>query len=143
MSNVLILVETLQGSVRRAAFAGISMGQQVAQHTGGSLNLVLIGQNVAAAAAEVAGFGASKIFVAQGDAYKNDLVETGCNALEAAVKACQATVVAASSSSLSKDLLPRLASRLGAGMASDVLSVVDGKTFTRPMWAGNITATSR
>jgi electron transfer flavoprotein alpha subunit len=37
-------------------------------------------------------------------------------------------------------MLPRLAARLDAAMASDVMAVVDAKTFKRPMWAGNVTA---
>jgi electron transfer flavoprotein alpha subunit len=58
-----------------------------------------------------------------------------------AQKACGATVIAAAASSSAKDMLPRLSARLGAGMASDVMQVVDGSTFKRPMWAGNVVAT--
>jgi electron transfer flavoprotein alpha subunit len=141
MSNVLVLVETLNKKVKKAAFAGITMGQEVAKHTGGELHLVLIGQDVAGAAEEVKAFGAKKIYVVEGTAFANYLAESYTPALQAAHKASGATVVAASSTSLSKDMLPRFAARVGAGMASDVLLVIDGKTFTRPMWAGNITAT--
>lgn len=141
MSNVLVLVETLGGKVKKAALAGITMGQQVAKHSGGQLHLLLIGQGVTAAADELKDVGAHKVHVVDGPAFAHDLAEIWVQALAAAQKATGATVVAASSTSLSKDVLPRLAGRLGAGMASDVLSVVDGKTFTRPMWAGNITAT--
>ena len=41
---------------------------------------------------------------------------------------------------LGKDLFPRVAQGLGAGQASDVLEFVQGGTFKRPMYAGNIIA---
>lgn len=141
MSNVLVFVETQAGTVKKAALAGITMGQQVAAKSGGQLHLLLIGDNVTAAADAVKDVGAHAIHVVQGAPFAHYLSEVWVQALQAAQKATGATVVAASSTSLSKDLLPRLAGRLGAGMASDVLSVLDHKTFTRPMWAGNITAT--
>jgi electron transfer flavoprotein alpha subunit len=58
-----------------------------------------------------------------------------------AQKASNATMVAATAGSTSRDLLPRAATRLGAAMISDVLSFIDAKTFKRPMWAGNVVAT--
>ncbi len=38
---------------------------------------------------------------------------------------------------MAKDLIPRLAAKLSAGMASDIMGFEDGK-FTRPVWAGNV-----
>lgn len=141
MSNVLIFVETHDKKVKKVAFAGIAMGQQVAAHAGGNLHLVLVGHELGAAAAEVKGFGAAAVHVVDAPHFANYLAESYTQALQAVAQDCGATVVAASSTSTSKDMLPRLAARWGAGMASDVLSVVDAKTYTRPMWAGNITAT--
>lgn len=141
MSHVLVFVETHAGLVKKAAFAAITMGQQAAKATGGELHLLLIGENVAAAANEIKDCGAAKIHVVEAAAFAHYLAETWVQAVAAVQKATSAALVVATSTSLSKDLLPRLAGRLQAGMASDVMSVIDGKTFTRPMWAGNITAT--
>jgi electron transfer flavoprotein alpha subunit len=52
-----------------------------------------------------------------------------------------ASVVLATATAIGKDLLPRVAVRLGAGMASDVTAIVDAKTYLRPMYAGNAIAT--
>jgi electron transfer flavoprotein alpha subunit len=40
-----------------------------------------------------------------------------------------------------KDIAPRVAGRLGAGVASDILAVVSANQFKRAMWAGNAIAT--
>ena len=141
MSNVLVFVETQDKRVKKVALAGITMGQQVAGHSGGKLHLVLIGHDLSAAVAEIKSFVAATVHVVDAPHFANYLAESYTQALQAVASDCQATVVAASSTSTSKDMLPRLAARMSAGMASDVLAVVDAKTYTRPMWAGNITAT--
>lgn len=141
MANVLVFVETQQSGPKKASLSAITFGQQVAQKSGGKLFLALLGQGVGAHAAHVNAYGAEKIYVVDRAELLNPLAESYTAALHAVQKACGAEVVAAASSSTSKDFLPRLAAKLGAGMASDVLAVVDDKTFKRPMWAGNVVAT--
>lgn len=141
MANVLVFIETQHNAVKKASFAAISFGQQVAQKSGGKLFFALLGKGVAASAKEVAGFGAEKIYVVDKAELENPLAESYTAALGAVQKACGAEVIGAAASSTAKDFLPRLAARLDAGMASDVLAVVDDKTFKRPMWAGNVVAT--
>ncbi|WP_025557981.1 electron transfer flavoprotein subunit alpha/FixB family protein [Vibrio parahaemolyticus] len=43
----------------------------------------------------------------------------------------------ANSSSKGKDLAPRIAAKCGVGQLSDIVQVVDDKTFIRPIYAGN------
>ena len=43
----------------------------------------------------------------------------------------------ATSSSKGKDLAPRIAAKCGVGQISDIVQVVDDKTFIRPIYAGN------
>ena len=51
-------------------------------------------------------------------------------------------IVVATATAIGKDLLPRVAARLGAGMASRHHRHVDADgTFERPMYAGNVIAT--
>src|SRR5690606_5835446 len=54
-----------------------------------------------------------------------------------------ATFVGGASTAFGKDLLPRVAARLEAAMATDVVAIAgDGAaiTYHRPMWAGNVIA---
>jgi len=141
MSNVLVLVEQAGGKPKKASLPGITFGQHVAAKTGGALHLCVIGGSDAKAAASALGtYGAAKVYVIEGPAFEHAVVEAWTSALAAAAKACGATVIGAATSSTTKDVMPRLSGRLDAAMASDVLEVIDGSTFKRPMWAGNVVA---
>jgi electron transfer flavoprotein alpha subunit len=47
----------------------------------------------------------------------------------------------ATATAMGKDLMPRLAARLNAPMASEIIAINDDGTFVRPMYAGNALAT--
>ncbi len=141
MSNVLIVLDFNDSAVKKGSLPGITFGKEMAAKSGGELNLLLVGKGAAAAADSAAAFGAAKVFTVEGEAFDHCLSEAATKAVIQAAEACGAKYIASTSGSTSKDILPRVAARLEAAMASDVLSVVDDKTFTRPMWAGNVIAT--
>lgn len=141
MSNVLVVVEHVDGKLKKSALPGITFGQAYAQASGGQFHIGLVGADVAAAAEDAKGYGAAQVHCIGHECFEHYLAESYAPALEELVKAADATMVAMVASSTSKDVLPRLAVGLGAAMASDVEAIVDAKTFRRPMWAGNVVAT--
>jgi electron transfer flavoprotein alpha subunit len=52
-------------------------------------------------------------------------------------------VVLAPSSTFGRDVLPRVAALLGGPQVSDIMEVLDGRTFKRPAYAGNVIETVR
>jgi electron transfer flavoprotein alpha subunit len=69
---------------------------------------------------------------------QNYLAETYAPIVVRLAKDKGATVVAGTATNLGKDLLPRVAGLLDAGMASDVTAILGKKQFKRPMQAGNV-----
>jgi electron transfer flavoprotein alpha subunit len=65
------------------------------------------------------------------------LAETWAPVLVAAIKKIDAAALVASATSTGKDILPRAAGLMGAGMASEIVAVSGAKTFRRPTYAGN------
>ena len=141
MSNVLIFVEQAGGELKKASLSAVTFGQELAAKRGGELHLALVGSGLDAAAGEAKGFGAAKVHVVDNACFENYQAESYVEALSAVAGACSASMIAAATSSTTKDFLPRLAAKLDAAMASDVLEVVANNQFKRPMWAGNVIAT--
>ncbi len=142
MANVLLVAEQSGGHLRKATFHAISAGRELARRTGGKLHLALLGKGVAALGKELEPFGA-EVHVADAPPLEHYLAESFAPVVADVAGAAQASYVGAAASAFGKDLLPRVAARLGAAMATEVLGFGgEGAqvTFRRPMWAGNVLA---
>ena len=140
--NVLIVAEQFQGAVRKATLNALSAGRELARRTGGKLHVVVLGKGIGPVASELAQYGA-EVHVADSAALEHPLAEAHAPVVAEVAKAVQATYVGAAATAYGKDLLPRAAARLGAGMATEVLGFGGegaSVTFRRPMWAGNVLA---
>jgi electron transfer flavoprotein alpha subunit len=141
MGNVLIVVETHAGALRTASLPAITFGKQLAEKAGGLVSLLVIGKDVGKAAEEAAKFGAAEVLVADDAKLEHYLAETYAPIVAKVAKDKGATHIAATSTSTGKDLLPRVAATLDAGLVSDVIAIVSATSFKRPMMAGNVIAT--
>jgi len=144
MSNVLIVAEQQpDGQLRKATLNALTAGQQLAQKSGGELHAVILGADVNALAQELAGYGVKAVHAANAPAFEHYVAEAFAPAVSELAKSLSATFVGAASTAFGKDLLPRVAARLDAAMATDVVAI-DGSgsdiTYHRPMWAGNVIA---
>ncbi|MEO1229761.1 MAG: electron transfer flavoprotein subunit alpha/FixB family protein [Myxococcota bacterium] len=142
MSNVLIVAEHADGALSKASLTCISFARQAAQRTGGEVHGLVAGHGSQAVADELAKY-VSKVFHADHEALAHGIAEAEAKAIQAATLASGATVVCMGATAHGKDALPRAAALVGAGMASDIMGIVDGDklAFVRPIQAGNIIAT--
>jgi electron transfer flavoprotein alpha subunit len=142
MANVLIVAEQSGGAVRKATLHAISAGRELARRAGGALHLAVLGHGIGAVAEELAGYGA-EVHAADAPVLEHPLAEAYAPVVAELARAAQASYVGAAATALGKDLLPRVAARLEAGMATEVMGFggEGGEvTFRRPMWAGNVLA---
>jgi electron transfer flavoprotein alpha subunit len=140
--NGLIVAEQVNGGLRKAALHAVSAGRELARRTGGKLHLALLGAGVAKLGDELAAYSAD-VHVADAPALEHAVAEAYTPVIAEIAKTAQATFVGAAATAFGKDLLPRVAARLGAGMATEVLGFggdAAAVTFRRPMWAGNVLA---
>ena len=95
--------------------------------------------DVAAAAARIEGVGT--VLVADNPAYAQQLAE----ALAALVLSLAGDygVLMAAASTTGKNFLPRVAAKLDVAQISEIVTVIDGSTFERLIYAGNALATVR
>lgn len=138
MPNVLVVAEAAEGKLKKTTHSAVTFAKKAAAAVGGTYDLLLIGDGVAAAAADAAALGAAKVLVAEDASLKGYVAERYAPTVADLGKGY--AVVVGTASAFGKDLLPRVAARLGAGYAGDITEVLveDGKlAYKRPMFAGN------
>jgi electron transfer flavoprotein alpha subunit len=139
MANVLVVAELAEdGKLKKSTLSAITFARQALPAVGGSLNILVLGASTAAAAAELAGFGAAKIITVEDASLAKYTAEHYAPSVVAAAQGM--SLVVATATSYGKDLLPRVAARLDAAYAGDCSGVAadGGKlVYKRPMFAGN------
>jgi electron transfer flavoprotein alpha subunit len=140
MSNVLVVAEHLHGKFPKTTLVGVAAGKILAEKSGGKAIGIVLGKGVDALATELASYGIDVVAV-DGPQFEHYVADTYTAAIADVAKQKNAEDVVATATAIGKDLMPRLAARLGAAMMSDISGIVDGTTFIRPMWAGNLFAT--
>jgi electron transfer flavoprotein alpha subunit len=113
-----------------------------AKALGGEVHVLVVGNGcraVAEAAAKLAGVG--KVLLAEAKAYEHMLAEPVA-ALIASLAAPYEALVAASTS-MGRNIMPRVAALLDVMQISDLTKVLAADTFERPIYAGNAIETVR
>src|SRR5437868_13430528 len=117
MGNVLAFCESQNGQLRTSALANLSFAREAAKAHGGDVVILLVGPEAAATAAAAAKF-APKVVTVDDPGLASYLAETYAPVVASVAKAEGATVVTATATAVGKDLIPRVAALLDAGMAS-------------------------
>jgi electron transfer flavoprotein alpha subunit len=145
MSNdVLVIAEIREGTPKKISFEMLGEGKRIAEKLGGSVQAIALGHGVGDAASSLAHYGADKVFVADDSTLEHYTAEGYANVLANLIEQTQPALVLLGATTTGKDLAPRLAARLGVGLASDCtgFAVQDGELLlTRPIYAGKAIAT--
>ena len=144
MATILTFAEQRDGKLRRAALETVSEARRLAGPLGATVAAVVIGPGGESLAGELAAHGADAVHVFDDPGFAAYATESYARALAQAVGETKASVVLIPFTATGKDLAPRVAAKLGAGLASDcvALAVKDGRlTARRPMYAGKAYAT--
>lgn len=135
MGKVLVFAEQTNGKLKRSSIELL----QAAAKSGNTVVAAVFGTHAGDVAAAAGHNGASEVHVVKDaalDAYNPELFTANVAAL---VEKVQPSIILASASSTGKDLFPRVAARLGAGVASDCTELTisgDSITATKPMYSG-------
>ncbi|MGH8095133.1 MAG: electron transfer flavoprotein subunit alpha/FixB family protein, partial [Chthoniobacterales bacterium] len=139
-AKTLILVEHDRRQVKRPSLHAISAARQV----GDDFALLLLGHALDEMANSLANYGASAVLVADDAALAEPLAGRYAAVIADAFQKISATTLLGTSSTFSKDILPRAAALLDAPMLTDVLAIEnkDGAiSYRRPISAGSLLAT--
>ncbi|AJQ54909.1 FAD-binding protein [Aeromonas hydrophila] len=133
--SVLIIAEHHQGQLADNVARLVTAGSQL----GGEVHLLLLGQGLTEAGEQAAALqGVSRVLLAEHPMLAEGLSDGVDPLLAHIARDYQHCLMAASTQG--KDLLPRVAARLGVEMLSEVTGIESGDTFLRPIYAGNAVA---
>lgn len=141
MSKVLVFSEFQVSGLKRSSQELL----QFAASTGRPVVALALGSSASQAAAQLAHHGAQEVLVCKDPSYDAYNPELFAAAVAEAIQKTGATLVLASASSAGKDLFPRVAAKLGAGMVSDgtALTVSDEVVkVKKPLYSGKCFATA-
>ncbi|CAE7388329.1 ETFA [Symbiodinium sp. CCMP2592] len=137
----LLLAEHNNQTLNKATLHAVTAASKLPGCT--SVDLLVAGKGCGEVAKEGAtAQGVSKVLLAEADPLEHPVADTLAELLESLQKQNSYKCVAAVSSSLAKETLPRLAASLDVQPITDILEVAeeDG-VYRRPMYAGNAIAT--
>jgi electron transfer flavoprotein alpha subunit len=141
MGDVLVLAEHRNGHFPKTTLVGINAGLEMARKRSGNCIVVAIGDRVDTLVGELAKYDVSKVIGLEDPRLVTTLADAAAQAVAALVKKIGAETVIASATAMTKDLMPRVAARLDAPMASEIIAINDDGSMVRPMYAGNVLAT--
>jgi len=137
MANVLVFSETNKGNVKPVTL------EILGKLAGQTVDVAVIGDLGDDQVKVLAEHGAAKVHKLKGDNLDKYSPEGYANALHGFISGGSYDYVMTGATSMAKDMVPRLATKFDAGMASDCVNFVfEGDTFngTRPLFAGKCLA---
>jgi electron transfer flavoprotein alpha subunit len=140
MSNgILVLCEHDGGTFKKTAAELLSHARSLAI---GPVTALVLGHD---GGAELGAYGADKVLTVTGDAFSHHTTGAFVSALQAAIAAVSPAAVLAPASAAALDGMPRLAARLGLGLATEIseLRNDDGLVARRRMFGGRAFADVR
>ena len=137
--GVLIFAEQREGDLKPASLEAVTLGRELKNQIGGDLSVAVIGAKSSSLSSEFKQYGVDRVYVAESEELKYYDGERYSAILTEAVSKAQPSVLIAVASAMGKDIAPRIASSLDAGLATDCtgVEVSGGKVIaTRPVYAG-------
>ena len=144
MANILVIAEHDDGQLKLTTLSAIAFARKVVADAGGSFDILIPGESVGSTAESLRNYGASGVLVADHALLKHPLADKSAPVIAEVASQRRSTIVVGAASTFSKDILPRAAALLDAGMVSDVVDVRrdgDDFIFKRVLFAGNAIAT--
>jgi electron transfer flavoprotein alpha subunit len=140
MAEVLVLVDAVDGTVKKATLELLAAAKQLGEPAA----VVAGGPGAAAGLTEQLGkYGATKVYVAESDDIAGYSVAPKAEALAAVAEQAAPAAVLVSSTSENKEIAARLALKLGSGLIYDAVGLDGSGNVTQQIFGASITTTSK
>ena len=145
MAGVLVLAEVGNGRIQSSSLELLAAARKLADSLGEDVGAALLGGDSSGHADTAIAHGADRVFVVDDPLLADSQIDAHLAAYEHATGEASASVVLVGRTPNGRDIGPRLAFRLGVGVAQDCVDLdVDSETgrvvATRPVYGGNALA---
>ena len=133
--KALVLAEAREGALRNVSFEAIAAAKQLTD----DVTAVVIGDHMQSLAQELGEYGASRVLVVEDDRLKHYTPDGYGQVLRQLIEQENPEMIVLGHTALGKDIAPKLAARLDAGLISDVVSIEGSgrdAEFVRPIYSG-------
>ncbi|HEX7574301.1 MAG TPA: electron transfer flavoprotein subunit alpha/FixB family protein, partial [Bacteroidota bacterium] len=137
--NVLAFAEERGGKFKKSSLETIRAGRRLADTLGGEFAVLVAGSGVTAAAPGLGRYGAGRVIAVDDPKLARHSNTAIAKVIAEVARSEGATLVFLPASQMGKDIAPRVAIKLGAGLAADCVALrADGNDIiaTRPVFAG-------
>ena len=139
--NIWVFVEVVNGAPKNVGLELIAPAKKLAADAGEQAVAVVIGGAVDTAVAAATSYGIDSLIVVDDADFADYSTDAYTNAFAALVAKYDPAAILFGATSNGRDLAPRLAARLGAGLAADCTAIerdATGLVFTRPTYSGRM-----
>ena len=136
---ILVVAEQRDSKIKKSSFEAVGAAKMLADELKGSCMALVVGSGVEAVAGDLGAYGASRVLVVDSPKLARHSNSAYAKVIAEVAAKEQAAIVLLPASQMGKDLAPRVAVKLNAGLAADcvALRVENGNVIaTRPVFAG-------
>jgi electron transfer flavoprotein alpha subunit len=137
--KIIVFAEERGGKFKKSSFEAVQAAAGIAQTLGAEVCGLVVGSDVSTIAPELGRYGIGRVIAVDDPALRRHANTAWAKAIAEVARKEEASIVMLSASQMGKDLAPRVAAKLEAGLAADcvALSVEGGEVrATRPVFAG-------
>lgn len=136
---ILVFIETREGKIKKSSLEALSEAKRRGDELGSEVAAALLGAVMDCLNPDVFSYGAAKVFLLENARLGAYSSQGYAAALHELAQELRPKAIFFAATAMGKDLAPRLAAKLGVGLASDCtkVAVQEGRLeFTRPIYAG-------
>jgi electron transfer flavoprotein alpha subunit len=144
--KILVFAEQRDAAFKKSAFEAVQKGASLAQSAGGECVALVAGSGIAGAASALGAYGAARVLAVDMPSLAAHSSTAVAKVIAEIARREAAVVILLSATQMGKDLAPRVAHALDAGVAADcvALEMTNGELIaTRPVYAGKALADVR
>ncbi len=137
--KVLAFAEARENKFKKSAFETVKAARGIADQLGAEFVALVVGQGIAGPAEELGNYGATRVVAVESPELANHSNTAVARVIAEVAAKEAAQLVFLPASQMGKDIAPRVAVKMGAGLAADcvALKVEGGDVIaTRPVFAG-------